>query len=64
MEWQQFKYFQTLARTQHMTRAAEELLITQPALSRSIARFEEEVGAPLFDRQGRSIQLNQYGKVF
>lgn len=43
MEWQQFKYFQTLARTQHMTRAAEELLITQPALSRSIARFEEEV---------------------
>ncbi len=49
MEWQQFKYFQTLARTQHMTRAAEELLITQPALSRSIARFEEEVGAPLFD---------------
>ncbi|MER2259882.1 MAG: LysR family transcriptional regulator, partial [Priestia megaterium] len=55
MEWQQFKYFQTLARTQHMTRAAEELLITQPALSRSIARFEEEVGAPLFDRQGRSI---------
>ncbi|AKP78410.1 MULTISPECIES: LysR family transcriptional regulator [Priestia] len=64
MEWQQFKYFQTLARTQHMTRAAEELLITQPALSRSIARFEEEVGAPLFDRQGRSIILNQYGKVF
>ncbi|HWO95676.1 MAG TPA: LysR family transcriptional regulator [Bacillus sp. (in: firmicutes)] len=64
MEWQQFEYFQTLARMQHVTRAAEALSITQSALSRSIARFEDEIGVPLFERQGRSIRLNQYGHIF
>ncbi|MFE4145118.1 LysR family transcriptional regulator [Peribacillus sp. YIM B13472] len=64
MEWQQFEYFQTLARMQHVTRAAEALSITQSALSRSIARFEDEIGVPFFERQGRSIRLNQYGHIF
>ncbi|WNS78056.1 LysR family transcriptional regulator [Domibacillus sp. DTU_2020_1001157_1_SI_ALB_TIR_016] len=64
MEWQQFEYFQTLARMQHVTRASEALSISQPALSRSIARFEEEIGVPLFERQGRSIKLNSYGRLF
>ncbi|WNC16353.1 LysR family transcriptional regulator [Brevibacillus brevis] len=63
MEWQQLEYFQTLARIQHVTRAAEALALSQPALSRSIARLEEEVGVPLFDRQGRTIVLNRYGKL-
>ena len=64
MEWQQLEYFQTVARLEHMTRAAEELSISQPALSRSISRLEEELGVPLFDRQGRSIQINRYGTLF
>ncbi|WP_028403254.1 LysR family transcriptional regulator [Ectobacillus panaciterrae] len=64
MEWQQFEYFQTLARMQHVTRAAEALSISQSALSRSIARFEDEIGVPLFERQGRSIRLNKYGHIF
>lgn len=64
MEWQRLEYFQTLARVQHMTRAAELLSISQPALSRSIASLEEEIGVPLFDRQGRSIILNRYGMMF
>lgn len=64
MEWQQLEYFQTLARMQHMTRAAETLSLSQPALSRSIARLEEELGVPLFDRQGRTIILNRYGQLF
>ncbi|MGG0789453.1 LysR family transcriptional regulator [Peribacillus simplex] len=64
MEWQQFEYFQTLARMQHVTHAAEALSISQPALSRSIARFEDEIGVPLFERQGRSIRLNKYGHIF
>ncbi|MED1954294.1 LysR family transcriptional regulator [Brevibacillus centrosporus] len=63
MEWQQLEYFQTLARIQHVTRAAESLSLSQPALSRSIARLEEEVGVPLFDRQGRTIVLNRYGQL-
>ncbi|MCK6255452.1 LysR family transcriptional regulator [Fictibacillus sp. KIGAM418] len=53
-----------MARMQHVTRAAEALSITQPALSRSITRFEEEIGVPLFERQGRSIRLNKYGQLF
>lgn len=64
MEWQQLEYFQTLARVQHVTRAAESVCITQPALSRSISRLEEELGVPLFDRQGRAITLNRYGQLF
>lgn len=64
MEWQQFEYFKTLAQMQHVTRASEALSITQPALSRSITRFEEEIGVPLFERQGRSIRLNKYGQLF
>nr|BAA05198.1 LYSR family of transcriptional regulator [Bacillus subtilis subsp. subtilis str. 168] len=49
---------------QHVTKAAKSLSITQPALSRSIARLENHLGVPLFDRQGRSISLNQYGHIF
>lgn len=64
MEWQQLEYFQTLARLQHVTRAAESLSLSQPALSRSIARLEEELGVQLFERQGRSIMLNRYGQLF
>ncbi|MBY0122016.1 LysR family transcriptional regulator [Bacillus sp. S/N-304-OC-R1] len=64
MEWQQFEYFQTLARMQHVTHAAKALSISQSALSRSIARFEDEIGVPLFERQGRSIRLNKYGEMF
>ncbi|MED2946262.1 LysR family transcriptional regulator [Bacillus subtilis] len=64
MEWEQLEYFQTLARVQHVTKAAKSLSITQPALSRSIARLENHLGVPLFDRQGRSISLNQYGHIF
>ncbi|MCV3200725.1 MULTISPECIES: LysR family transcriptional regulator [Bacillus amyloliquefaciens group] len=64
MEWEQLEYFQTLARIQHVTKAAEKLSITQPALSRSIVRLENHLGVPLFDRQGRSIKLNKYGEIF
>jgi DNA-binding transcriptional LysR family regulator len=46
-----------------MTQAAEELHVAQPSLSRTISRLEEELGVTLFDRVGRQIQLNDYGKV-
>lgn len=64
MEMQQLEYFKTVAQLQHMTRAAEKLSISQPALSKSISNIEQELGVPLFDRQGRSIALNRYGKLF
>ncbi len=64
MELLQLRYFQTVAQTEHMTKAAEELSIAQPSLSKTIRRLEKEIGVPLFDRQGRSIKLNQFGKAF
>jgi DNA-binding transcriptional LysR family regulator len=64
MEFLQLKYFQTVARLEHMTKAAEELRIAQPSLSKTIARLEEDLGVPLFDRQGRKIKLNLFGRVF
>ncbi|WP_459501862.1 LysR family transcriptional regulator [Bacillus sp. C1] len=64
MELLQLKYFQTVAKLEHMTKAAEELRIAQPSLSKTIARLEKDLGVPLFDRQGRKITLNSFGKVF
>jgi len=63
VEWQQLTYFRTIAKTQHLGRAASELGVSQPALSRTIARLETEFGIPLFDRKGRSILLNRYGRA-
>lgn len=64
MELLQLQYFRTVARMEHMTKAAQNLRIAQPALSKTIARLEKDVGVPLFDRDGRQIRLNTYGKVF
>jgi len=64
MDWHQINYFETLAKVQHMTKAAKQLSISQPALSRSIAKLEDELGVQLFDRKGRNIYLNRYGKIF
>lgn len=64
MELQQLEYFRVVARTQHVTQAAEELAITQPALSRAMARLERDLGVALFDHRGRSVKLNRYGEAF
>jgi DNA-binding transcriptional LysR family regulator len=64
VELNQLEYFLAVSRLQHVTRAAEALSITQPALSHSIAKLEDELGVPLFERQGRNVQLNRYGQLF
>lgn len=64
MELLQLQYFRTAARLEHMTKAAEQLHIAQPALSRTISRLEEDLGVPLFDRVNRQIRLNAFGKAF
>jgi len=64
MELLQLKYFLTVAKLEHMTKAAQELHIAQPALSRTIHRLEEDLGVSLFDRKARQIRLNPFGKAF
>lgn len=57
------RYFCTVAHYENMTRAAEELHITQPALSSAMARLEKEIGAPLFVRTKNGLRLSEAGKL-
>ena len=63
MELHQLNCFLEVAKLEHITQAAEQLHITQPALSKVIARLEEDLGVKLFDREGQNIRLNEYGTV-
>lgn len=58
------RYFTEFATTLHYTRAAEKLCITQPSLSHAIAQLEEELGVPLFEKNGRRTMLTPYGTQF
>lgn len=58
------KYFLTLARCQHYTKASEELMITQPTLSYAISNIEKELGVRLFEKDGRNVVLTKDGRKF
>ncbi|MER0482077.1 LysR family transcriptional regulator [Streptomyces sp. Edi2] len=63
VELNSLRQFLAVARLEHLSRAADELHVAQPSLSRTIARLESELGAPLFDRSNR-LRLNDAGKLF
>lgn len=63
MEFDQLRYFLRVVDLSNFTRAAEELGISQSALSRSIQRLEEELGQPLFEREGRQVSLTEAGQL-
>lgn len=60
----QIQYFLELKKHEHMSITADLLNISQPALSRSIASLEAELGVQLFDRIGKRIKLNRNGEEF
>jgi len=64
LELLQLEYFQAVARSGHVTETAQRLNVTQSSVSRTIQRLEEDLGAPLFDRVGRSVRLNDFGRAF
>lgn len=64
MTLNQLLYFCVVAKYQHFHKAAEELSISQPSLSRSISTLEDELGIMLFERQGRNVRLTKYGRIF
>ncbi|MEM6776115.1 MAG: LysR family transcriptional regulator [Planctomycetota bacterium] len=64
MDTDQLENFRCVAELGNFTRAAERLRISQPALSRSIQRLEEEMGQPLFDRKPREVELTDAGLRF
>ena len=61
MELRLLRYFLTVAKEQSFTKAAEQLHITQPTLSRQMASFEENLGITLFIRSGKKITLTDEG---
>ena len=61
MELRVLRYFLTVAKEQSFTKAAEQLHITQPTLSRQLAALEEELGTVLFNRGGRNVTLTDEG---
>lgn len=64
MDLNQLHYFIAVAETENLTKAAQKLFITQPALSRAISRLETELGLKLFDRKAHSLILNSNGQLF
>lgn len=60
----QLRYFITVAQLENISRAAEVLLINQPALSKNIIKLEAELGTPLFTRNGKKLALNAQGERF
>ncbi|SHK73981.1 LysR family transcriptional regulator [Hespellia stercorisuis] len=64
MNLNQLYYFQSIARLQHFTQAAEELHISQPSLSYAMSSLENELGTRLFEKKGRNVVLTKYGKIF
>lgn len=59
-----YEWFVTLAELQHVTAAAGQLHIAQPTLTRMLARLERRLGVALFDRSGKRLTLNAYGRIF
>lgn len=55
------RYFVTVAHTRHFTRAAEQLYISQPALSQAIAKLEKSLGVQLLTRDNRGVELTPVG---
>jgi DNA-binding transcriptional LysR family regulator len=60
--WDWLPAFRAIAETEHLTNAAHQLHVTPPALSRTLKILEEDLGRPLFDREGRSLVLNPAGR--
>ena len=58
------RYFTVVAEQRHFGRAAEELRVAQPSLSRQIRRLEQQLGARLLDRTPQGAQLTAAGEVF
>ena len=64
MDTQSMRAFVEVAKTASFSHAAEALHLTQPAISKRIARLEEQLDTRLFDRIGRHVHLTEAGEAF
>src|SRR4051812_50224477 len=63
MELRQLRTFEAVARHRSFTRASEELVVAQPAVSQQVSRLERELGVDLLRRTSRQVALTQPGEV-
>ena len=63
MELFQLRYFLTVARYENFSKAAEELHVSQPSVSKAVKLLETELGSALFERKGKRIELNNAGRA-
>jgi LysR family transcriptional regulator, transcription activator of glutamate synthase operon len=63
MTLKQLQFFKKTAELENITKAAKELYIAQPALSKAIKDLEQELGYTLFERNGKKINLNKNGDI-
>src|SRR5438477_7159724 len=63
MNLQYLRVFLTVAEHEHITRASEELILSQPAVTKTIQHLEQEIGLELIERHGRRIALTHAGRV-
>ena len=64
MEFHQLRYVCAIAETGSFSRAAERCQVAQPSLSQQVLKLEEDLGAKLFDRLGRSVRPTEAGRAF
>lgn len=64
MTLQELRYFCVTAEVLHYTRASRLLYISQPSLSYAINKLEQELGVPLFEKDGKRVSLTKYGEEF
>src|SRR5947209_7824013 len=63
MNLQYLRVFLSVAEHEHITKASQELILSQPAVTKTIQHLEQEVGLELIERHGRRIALTYAGKV-
>lgn len=64
MELRQLEYFAAVARLKNYTRAADEMYVSQPTISVSIQKLEEELGTKLIIRDNKKVILTHEGEIF
>ena len=64
IDWQLIDVFRVVGRQEHVSRAARQLGLSQPAVSRAVARLEARLGVELFQRLGRAVKLTPHGAEF